>query len=241
MSFVFRGDFRHVDRGVYDQLHSNLDYMLALADTVYNLPEQSYQKRDIMAQLVEFVVRQYPLPDYIACVTDISVMRERKQYMQNMYAMRGIEKDFSKFDQAFLNVLYDEKYSNFYSVNKFYTSKLYGLLLSFPKVYSETIERNMFEDEVYRIRNISEYIATPKSRINLKLKLISKRLIKHKGIWVVNAINDDQNLVTYFDNSRTPDTLQVGNFYKVRATITKHEFSSFTGCKETRINRVVYG
>lgn len=112
-----------------------------------------------------------------------------------------------------------------------------GLISSFPMYVKQAREREEYSNIISRISSISEYIGELKVRKTIKVKIISKRFVKTKDFWVINAIEDDKNLLLYFTNDSTG--IHVGKSYKIRATPVKHDFSDFNRCKETRVSRVV--
>ena len=112
-----------------------------------------------------------------------------------------------------------------------------GLISSFPMYVKQAHEREDYNNIISRISSTSEYIGELKIRKTIKIKIISKRFVISKGFWVINAIEDDKNLLVYFTDDSTG--LYVGKNYKIRATPVKHDFSEFNRCKETRVSRVV--
>lgn len=212
-----------------------LDYMLGLADAIY----RKYTDDTVAVYLKEafYVLNSGNIIEY--CIPELEIMRQRRELLAKEYVMKAMEDRMTAFDHKFVELLsvekYKEKFGGYYAL-----INAIGTIATFPKIYDQTVERIYFNDILDKIRASSGYIDAPKSRVNLKLKLISRRWSRDNGTWIVNALHDDTNLVTYFDSKSDISKIQIGNDFKIRATVVKHTFSDFTRCKETRVSRVVY-
>lgn len=216
----------------------SLDYLLGISDSVYN--HYGYKSKidnaSHIGQIVYYLANNKPVN---VCVTDLTVIQERREFLLEEYVIKAMEGKLTSFDNMFRNILSVENYNNSDRIGgKFHWLKPY--IAAFPKVYKETKERSYFNNVIQEIAKKSEYYGDLKSRYNFKLKLISRRYIEDKGTWVVNALHDEKDLITFFDSKKDITTVEVGNMFKVRGTVIKHDFSNFTKCKETRLSRIIF-
>lgn len=212
-----------------------LDYILGLADAIY----KKYKDDTVAVYLKEalYNINSGRVIEY--CVTASEIMKQRRELLSTEYVMKAMENRMTWFDHGFVNLLTNEKYKEKYSKYGDFT-RIIGTISVFPKVYEQTVERIYFNDTLDKIRSLSEYIHTHKERVNLKLKLISRRFSRDRNCWIVNALCDNKNLVTYFDSKANITSVKIGDEFKIRATVINHTFSDFTRCKETRLSRIVY-
>lgn len=218
--------------------HNNpfpLDYILGLADALY----EKYSDDTVAVYLKQsFINLCHGMPLEL-CITDSATMQHRRELLSNEYVMKAMENRMTQFDLKFVDFLSEEKYKeNYNTLNKFVG--MLGFISNFPKIYEQTIERNYFNDEIERIRTISEPIFAPKQREKMTLKLISRRKARDAVYYIVNALYDDKHLITYFDSKNDIKNIKIGEKFNIRATVSKHTFSDFNQCNETRLSRVVY-
>lgn len=216
----------------------SLDYLLGISDSVYNLYgyKTKIDNASYIAQIVYDLANKKPIN---LCVTDPKVMEERREFLSEEYVIKAMEGKLTSFDNSFRNILSVENFNNSDRVGgKFHWLKTY--IAAFPKVYKETKERAYFNDVIQQISSKSEYYGDLKNRYNFKLKLISRRYIEDKATWVVNALHEEKDLITFFDSKKDITNVEVGNMFKVRGTVIKHDFSNYTKCKETRLSRIIF-
>ena len=227
-----------------------LDYILGISDAIYNVHGYKSSSLDNASEVMQVVFSLANNRGISYCVTDPAIMKDRREFLSNEYVMKAMEGKLTPFDQSFVNILSNEKFVEMIKPqpNKMMVSSntMKSMIATFPKVYKETKERTYFNDVISEVASKSSYVGDLKSRYNFKLKLLSKRFVSDKGFWVVNALNDEKDIVTFFDAKATSDPksdlykIKVGDMFKLRGTVVKHNFSNFTKCKETRLSRIVY-
>lgn len=172
----------------------------------------------------------------IGCLDNIDEYEEIVEWFKLNLAMKAIESKLSSFENSLKDLFVK------YSIDK--NAKIHyndlGLISCIPKVYKEAKEREYYDEVIDDIRSKSEYVGSIKERNNFKLKLISKRYVRDRAFWIINGLHDERNLITYFDSKDDVKNVNVGDMFKIRSTIKRHEFSKFNRCKETQLTRVVY-
>jgi hypothetical protein len=226
-----------------------LDYVLGISDAIYTVHGYK-QFVDNASEVISVISSLVNNRGTSYCVTDPAIMKERREFLSNEYVMKTMEGKLSQFDLSFINILSDEKFDEMMRANPnkitLSNNSFKSLAAAFPKVYKETKERTYFNDVISEVASKSSYVGDLKSRYNFKLKLLSKRFVSDKGFWVVNALNEEKDIVTFFDAKATSDPtcdlykIKVGDMFKLRGTVVKHNFSTYTKCKETRLSRIVY-
>lgn len=215
----------------------SLDYILGISDAVYHA--YGYKTKIDNASYIAQVIYELAVSKGTKlCVTDENTMKIRREFLAEEYVMKAMEGKLTQFDNVFMNILSEEKFNTFDEFNKLHKLKSY--IAAFPKVYKETKERSYFNEIISQISSKSEYFGESKMRYNFKLKLISKRYIADKGTWVINALQGDKDLITFFDSKSEIVKVEVGDIFKIRGTVIKHEYSKFTKCKETRLSRIIF-
>lgn len=227
-----------------------LDYILGISDAIYNVHGYKSSSLDNASEVMQVVFSLANNRGISYCVTDPAIMKDRREFLSNEYVMKAMEGKLTPFDQSFVHILSNEKFVEMIKPqpNKMMVSSntMKSMIATFPKVYKETKERTYFNDVISEVASKSSYVGDLKSRYNFKLKLLSKRFVSDKGFWVVNALNDEKDIVTFFDAKATSDPtsdlykIKVGDMFKLRGTVVKHNFSNFTKCKETRLSRIIY-
>lgn len=213
-----------------------LVHALAIADNIYREYGSYTSNRQ---RMMEFVGNGFysTVDPHIGCIPDLKKYEDMLDWFKFNLAMKAIEKDLTGFEKAMKDLIhkyYDENPTKSVQYNDF------GIIASIPKVYKEAKEREYFDDIMDTIRSSSEYISREKHRDNYKIKLISKRYVRDRGFWVINALYDEKHLVTYFDSKDDIQKIKVGDYFKIRATVKRQQFSQFNQCKETQFTRVVY-
>lgn len=238
--------FRVMDHVVF----LGLDYILGISDAIYMVHGYKSSTVDNASEVISVISSLANNRGTSYCVTDPAIMKERREFLSNEYVMKTMEGKLTQFDLSFINILSDEKFGEMIKTNPnkitLSTNSFKSLVAAFPKVYKETKERTYFNDVISEVASKSSYVGDLKSRYNFKLKLLSKRFVSDKGFWVVNALNDEKDIITFFDAKATSDPksdlykIKVGDMFKLRGTVVKHNFSTYTKCKETRLSRIVY-
>lgn len=219
-----------------------LDYIIAVSVSIYNKNGGYNTNVDNAQAIIQFMHNIYYNNAYsgshMFCMDQsLDTYKEMREYLYEEYVTKTMENKLTEFDKKFISILSPEKFKEIPdNMHNYYLS----IIATFPKVYRETKEREFFQNKLQRLKITSEYVSTIKKRINLSLKLMSKRYIKDKGIWVINAEYDNTSLITYFDSSQSIMNINVGDQFKIRGTVVKQQLSEFTHCKETRLSRVIY-
>ena len=214
-----------------------LVYALALADNIYG---EFGSCQNIRQRIIEFIGNGFysAVDPSIGCIPDLKKYEDMLDWFKFNLVMKAIEKDLTGFEKAMKDLIhkyYDENPAKAVQYNDF------GIIASIPKVYKEAKEREYFDDIMDTVRSGSEYISREKHRDNYKIRLISKRYIRDRCFWVINALYDEKHLVTYFDSKDDIEKIKVGDYFKIRATVKRQQFSQFNQCKETQFTRVAYG
>jgi hypothetical protein len=116
-----------------------------------------------------------------------------------------------------------------------------GIISSIPKYYVQLKERELFDDIIEKAKsNENGYYGQVGKRENLELTLISKRFVSTNSFWLINALNEENKIFTYFDSRDVIKNIDVKSKFKVRATVKKHNFSTYLSCKETQLTRISY-
>lgn len=227
MAFVLPQTYTYYDARKYADL--DILYVLAISKKVYY--ELNFDLEKSKLKLNNILMNN--LMPY--CLTEDYMMEveEDLEWALQEISFKVLQDAATSYEKNFANILKNKKFGDDKSIKLINN----GIISSFPLYIKQAKERERYEDIISKISKISDYIGELKVRTTLKVKVISKRYIKDKGFWVINALHDNKNLIVYFTNDTTGIT--VGNSYKIRGTPVKHEISLFNKCKETRLSRVV--
>lgn len=204
-----------------------ISYLVGMADSEYNrgVKTNTEIKRNILSYLEGGVYFEpticIDLPFYV------SQIDEYKEYL----IVKMFEDSITSYEKAMLETLKNE------TIHHRNLHKYARKITSFPITYRMVKERLEFEDIIDSVRKSSEYVGTLKKRYNFKLKIISKKYISNRGFYVINAIDENDNLFFWFEKNKVD--FNVNDFVKIRATVKKHCFSDFLKAKETHVIRVV--
>lgn len=165
------------------------------------------------------------------CFSDLAMYQQKIDWYLNYLSYKVMDDTISPFEKASIKVLQSD------TLGQNYTNSI-GIISVFPKVYTQSIEREKFSEKLDELRGISNYFGEIKKRYNLSVTLLSKKYISNKGIWIINCADDTGNMFFFFDKS--DNGYNMNDKMKIRATVKKHIDSDFTGCKETHLGRVVY-
>ena len=172
----------------------------------------------------------------LMCLDDFSEYEMILDWFKLHLSIKAVEGTLTSFEKSLKELIL--RYNN--DPNALTTGGDFGLISSIPKVYTEAKEREYYDEVIDDIRASSDYVGIIKERTNLNLKLVSKRYVRDRQFWIVNALHDEKNLITYFDSKSDISSVKVSSNFKIRATIKRHEYSNFNKCKETQLTRVVY-
>lgn len=202
-------------------------YLVAMADSEYKRGVSS--NANIKGNMLSYFSGSYFEP-YV-CI-DLSFYQSQIDEYKEYLMGKILGGSLTPYEKSLNNVLYRE------TISLTNLPKEIGIISSFPNAYYKMKQQLEFEDYIDAIRHKSEYYGVVKKRYNIKLKILLKKYIQKYDTYVINAVDDDDNLFFWFEKNEV--TFNVKDYVKVRATIKKHSFSEFIKAKETRLNRVVY-
>jgi len=210
---------------------------IAIADNIYKKNE--YYSNSIKNIMAVFVCNGfYESSDiFIGCISNLEPYYEMIDFLKFHFAMKAIESQLTNYERLIKNLI-SKYYDNDKDIPVYYSD--YGIICSMPKMYKEVKERVYFEEKLYTVRPNSKYVGEIKKRDNYKVELLSKRWISSRECWVINVIHDETNFITYFDSRDDIKDVNVGEFFKIRATIKRHQYSEYVKCNETQLTRVAY-
>lgn len=174
--------------------------------------------------------------DYVNHITKLV------EWYKDELIVKVLTGDISKYEESVAAVLnrLDHNVSDV-SQTSLSVRQIIGIIRSIPKsvIYMESKYKltTMFDS----LKNKSEYVGNIKERKQFVMKLISKKYLTTKGFYVVNGLVNDTDLVVYFDTRPELNDMKLGDELKIKATIVNHSIGQFSKCKETKLNRVVYG
>ena len=206
----------------------SLLYAIALSDAIYK--KHGYKEKINNKQKMLSIFTD-PIPNMDNLCLDIDSAKEMADWYLEYLSFKVITNEITDFEKSIIKTLKKD------NINK-YSSSDVAIVSAIPMSYHMAKQREKFDDLLDEVRNISNFFGEIKKRYNLNLKLVSKKHIKSKDLWVINCIDDDSNMFFYFD--KEDNKYNINDYMKIRATVNKHEFSKFSQCKETRLSRVSY-
>lgn len=205
-----------------------LSYSIALADAIYKkyrYNDKINNKQKMCSILME------PISNMDNLCLDIDSANEIIEWYTQYLSFKIVTDEITDFEKAIIRILKQDNIQRF-------SYKDIGIVATIPMSYHLAKQREQFDDLLDTLRLKSDFFGEIKKRYNLNLKLISKKYIRSKHIWVINCIDDDNNMFFYFD--KEDNQYNINDYMKIRATVKKHELSKFTQCKETHLSRVSY-
>lgn len=112
----------------------------------------------------------------------------------------------------------------------------FGMIASMPKSYQRAVERERVESEQRVLSNESNFIGNTGDSITTKITVLRKNFIAKLGCDVVNAKDDQNNLVVFFTSKG--DEFESEKTYTVKARVKRHQTSNYHSGKETVFNYV---
>lgn len=227
MAFVLPITYMYYDARNYADM--DILYALAVSKKVYYQEKCDLEKAKVKLADI-FMSGLMPF-----CLTEeyMDEVKEDLEWALQEISFKVLQDTATSYEKNFASTLKNKTFGDDKTIKLVNN----GIISSFPLYVKQAKERETYDNVISKISKISEYVGELKLRKTLKVKVISKRYIKDKGFWVINALEDDKNLIVYFTNDSTG--IFVGNSYKIRGTPVKHEVSNFNRCKETRLSRVV--
>jgi hypothetical protein len=213
-------------------------HAIMLAFNLYNIhgEQNNLIKFDIVHYLFEpkYTMVNSSIP--ILCSKKITKIPDIVDFIKFGLLVKVIEDSLSSYEKALHNFL--EKMDDHVNPRDL------GIISSIPKYYYQLKEREYFDGIIETVKNSgNEYYGRVGNREDFVLTLVSKRLANsatYNKFWVINALNSENKLFTYFDSRDVIKNVEVKNNFKIRATIKKHNFSTFLKCKETQLTRISY-
>jgi hypothetical protein len=227
MAFVLPQKYTYLDARTYSDM--DILYVLAISKKVYYDQNLDLDKSKLK---LNSILMNGMMP-YCLTTDYIKEVEEDLEWTLQEISFKVLQDTVTSYEKNLANALKNKKFGDDSSIKLVNN----GIISSFPLYVKQARERERYEDIISKISKISDYIGELKLRTTLKVQVISKRYIKDKGFWVINALHDNKNLIVYFTNDTTG--IVVGNSYKIRGTPVKHEISLFNKCKETRLSRVM--
>jgi hypothetical protein len=207
----------------------DIAYFLAISKKIYY--QKEFNIDESKSEMVS-ILRNGIIP---YCISNeyLNEVKEEIEWVLQEISFKLLQDTATSYEKNLASLLNTTKIGQ----NKSITLVNNGLISSFPLYIKQAKEREEYQNIIDNIREHSDYVGELKVRKTIKIKIISKRFIKDKGFWIINALEDGKNLIVYFSVDTTG--MVVGKTYKIRATPVKHEVSLYNKCKETRVSRVV--
>lgn len=116
------------------------------------------------------------------------------------------------------------------------SSQNFGMIAALPKSYQRSIERDAVELEQRNLSDSSNFVGTVGSTIKVMITVMRKNYISKLGCDIVNAKDDQDNLVVFFTSKG--DSFESDQKYNISARVKRHQMSNYHGGKETVVNYV---
>jgi hypothetical protein len=166
-----------------------------------------------------FMFENTPDEEQVQCARDIIAYYSGLTFK----ALGGQINDFERQILAFIN---DGEVS----------SQNFGMIAALPKSYQRSIERDAVELEQRNLSDSSNFVGTVGSTIKVMITVMRKNYISKLGCDIVNAKDDQDNLVVFFTSKG--DSFESDQKYNISARVKRHQMSNYHGGKETVVNYV---
>lgn len=205
-----------------------ITYAVALSDAIYQ--RYGYKKTVENKQKITQILSE-TITDLDNLCLDLTKAQELIEWYKEYLSYKIMTTEITDFEKEIINILKIETVRQ----NSY---KDIGIIASIPMAIDLAKKREEFSDLIDKIRPHSNFFGEIKKRYDLNLKLLSKKYIKNNDFWVINAVDDDNNMFFYFGHKEP--NYDINDYMKIRATVKKHEQSKFSDCKETHLTRIIY-
>jgi hypothetical protein len=164
----------------------------------------------------------------------------------NLYAVEEQDRQSAEAIVDYLKGLsfkaFERKLTDFESnVLKFVSSETVGkdklgIAASLPNVYAAKLKADRWTEREAGLGSTSEYVGKLNSRCEFSLRVENLRYIAKTESYLVSCSENNANIVKFFAMSNHGIT--VGGEIKIMGYVKSHAISSYTGFKETMINRI---
>ena len=110
----------------------------------------------------------------------------------------------------------------------------YIITLFQTKKYFKNNERMKMDATANSVN--SEWVGEIKKREEFFVKLVSKKYLEHRGFWVNNFVDRNENISIAFSGQEL--AVNVNECFLMKATVKTHNVSTYHGGKETMFNRI---
>jgi hypothetical protein len=110
-----------------------------------------------------------------------------------------------------------------------------GVIASLPKSYARSVERETVEEQQRNLADSSKHVGQVGSTVELNISILRSNFIQKLACYVVNAVDDNNNLIVFFTGK---DEFKTGESLEVRGRVKRHQTSNHHGGAESVLNYV---
>ena len=196
----------------------------------YSVPVLKYSNRDIM--LYSLGMKKMPADEHriymFESVPD-ELQTQRAKEIITYYtglAFKALGSKINDFEKKILGFVKNGEVPTYD----------FGMIASMPKSYERAIERERVESEQRSLSSDSDFIGSTGDTITATITVLRKNFIAKLGCDVVNAKDDQNNLVVFFTSKG--DEFESDKTYTIKARVKRHQMSNYHGGKENVLNYV---
>lgn len=217
--------------------HFDLTEVVAVACAVHR--KQGFVKKGSLYQPVQDDDKKTPNVNYLYShfcnndrfsvqPCDVADAEAIVEYLKGL-AFKAFERKLTEFEN---NVL---KFVNSSTVRK----DMLGIAASLPNVYQTKLIADQWTDREIELGRSSNFVGTVRQSSVFSLKIENIRNIVKTNSCLVSCSENNANIVKFFFNAPgKPQPVCVGQDVTVRGYVKSHNVSTYTGFKETMLNRI---
>lgn len=114
-----------------------------------------------------------------------------------------------------------------------------GIAASLPNVYHSKLIADQWAEREFELGRTSNFVGTLKSRGVFSLKVENIRYIAKTFSSLISCSESNANIVKFFSNNTSNlEKVSAGSYIIVTGYVKSHSISTYTGFKETMLNRI---
>jgi hypothetical protein len=153
-----------------------------------------------------------------------------KNKFDSRFMMKKMTGELNDFERSVVKSLSGES-----TLSKFDIA----IIASIPNMDVIDNKRQQVDQQLEKVRFISEYYGEHRQRYDLKVEVIDCKYIQNSGVYMITTLENNKNIIKFWwrDQPDISDIIQ-GKKIHIRGTVNRHENGKYTGAKETMLNRV---